>query len=137
ERMEVRVGFGSGVRMGGGRRYEGMGGSILVIGPACVLTHGTAGLSFIALLFSDSDLIRTFGEAGLIACIIALVAVLTLVPLLGVLLVRRGAAFVAQVKGADFAGGFLTRLFAWVAAPLVRHARPFTPLPLLVGPGPC
>src|SRR5205807_9542496 len=51
----------------------------------CVLTHGTAGLSFVALLFSDSDLIRTFGEAGFLATIIALLAVLTLVPLLGVL----------------------------------------------------
>ena len=33
-------------------------------GPACVLTHGTAGISFIALQFSDSELIRKFGEAG-------------------------------------------------------------------------
>ena len=63
--------------------------AILVVGPACVLTHGTAGLSFIALQFSQSDLIRTFGEAGLLATLIALVTVLTLVPLFGIMLVRR------------------------------------------------
>ncbi len=49
-------------------------------GPACVLTHATAGISFAALLFSDSELIRTFGEAGLAATLVALIAVLTLVP---------------------------------------------------------
>jgi predicted RND superfamily exporter protein len=66
---------------------------VLVVGPACVLTHGTAGISFIALLFSDSDLIRKFGEAGLAATIIALLAVLSLVPVFGVLLVRNEKAF--------------------------------------------
>jgi hypothetical protein len=59
---------------------------MLVVGPACVLTHATAALSFIALQFSESDLIRTFGEAGLLATLIAMFAVLMLVPLLGVLL---------------------------------------------------
>ena len=29
--------------------------AILVVGPACVLTHATAGLSFLGLLFSDSE----------------------------------------------------------------------------------
>src|SRR5205807_1206684 len=109
--------------------------SVLVIGPACVLTHGTAGLSFVALLFSDSDLIRTFGEAGLIACIIALVAVLTLAPLLGVLLVRREAGFVAKVKGADFAVDLLTRFCAWIAARMVRHAGLYSLLAVLVVAG--
>ena len=49
----------------GENKYEALRNAILIVGPACVLTHGTAGLSFVALLFSDSDLIRTFGEAGL------------------------------------------------------------------------
>ncbi len=74
-----------------------------MVGPACVLTHGTAGISFIALQFSNSDLIRTFGEAGLIATVIALLAVLSLVPLLGVLLVRKEAVFAAKIQqGSDF-----------------------------------
>src|SRR5262249_1556199 len=49
--------------LAGESKFEAMRNAVLVVGPACVLTHGTAGLSFVALLFSDSDLIRTFGEA--------------------------------------------------------------------------
>src|ERR1700742_2491376 len=56
-------------------KFTAFRNAVLVVGPACVLTHGTAGISFIALQFSDSDLIRKFGEAGLAATIIALVAV--------------------------------------------------------------
>src|SRR3712207_3036085 len=69
----------------GESKYQAFRNAVLVVGPACVLTHATAGISFIALQFSPSDLIQTFGEAGLAATVIALVAVLMLVPLLGVL----------------------------------------------------
>src|SRR5215813_12229448 len=70
-------------------KYTAFTNAVMVVGPACVLTHGTAGISFIALQFSDSELIRKFGEAGLAATIIALIAVLSLVPAFGVLLVRK------------------------------------------------
>ena len=50
-------------------KYQAFREAVLVVGPACVLTHGTAGISFIALQFSSSDLIRTFGEAGLMATV--------------------------------------------------------------------
>ena len=66
-----------------------------------MLTHGTAGISFIALQFSDSDLIRKFGEAGLAATIIALIAVLSLVPVFGVLFVRNEKVFAVKFQGAD------------------------------------
>ena len=46
-------------------KFSAFRNAVLVVGPACVLTHATAGISFLALQFSDSDLIRTFGEAGL------------------------------------------------------------------------
>src|SRR5271155_4491134 len=85
----------------GESRYEAFRHALLVVGPACVLTHGTAALSFIALQFSQSDLIRSFGEAGLIATLIALVTVLTLVPLLGILLVRHEAQFAADARRTD------------------------------------
>ena len=54
-----------------------------VVGPACVLTHAAAGLSLLGLFFSDSDLIRAFGDAGFLSIAIALVAVLMLLPALG------------------------------------------------------
>ena len=54
--------------------------AILVVGPACVLTHAAAGLSLLGLLTSSSDLIRGFGEAGFIATVVALVTVLVARP---------------------------------------------------------
>src|SRR5439155_4767314 len=67
-------------------KYTAFREAVLVVGPACVLTHGTAGISFIALQFSSSEAIRPFGQAGLMATMIALLAVPSLAPLLGVLL---------------------------------------------------
>jgi predicted RND superfamily exporter protein len=94
---------------------------VWIVGPACVLTHGTAALSFIALQFSDSDLIRTFGQAGLIATIIALIAVLTLAPALGVLLVRHESDFAVKVRGADTGVEALRRFCGWVAHRMVSR----------------
>ena len=96
--------------------------AILVVGPACVLTHATAAFSFIALLFSSSEMIRNFGEAGIISTVIALFTVITVLPLLGVLLVRREAAFAARLKGADSAIDYLRAFCSWIAARVV--ARP-------------
>src|SRR4030088_2122173 len=102
-------------------KFEAFRNAMLVVGPACVLTHATAALSFIALQFSESDLIRTFGEAGLVATLIAMFAVLMLVPLLGVLLVRKESMFVAEVKGADTAVDGLRRFCGWIAAKMVSR----------------
>ena len=93
--------------------------AILVVGPACVLTHATAGLSFIALQFSQSDLIRTFGEAGLLATIIALFTVLMLVPLFGLLLIRQEATFAAKIRGGDYAVDLLRQFCRWIASRMV------------------
>src|SRR3979411_413761 len=70
----------------GQRRFDSFRNAMLVVGPACVLTQPTTPLSLLALQFSESNLIRTFGEAGLVATLIAMFRVLMLVPLLGVLL---------------------------------------------------
>lgn len=95
--------------------------AILVVGPACVLTHATAGLSFVALQFSDSDLIRTFGEAGLLATVVALLAVLILVPVLGVLLVRNEAKLATTVRRSDFGVNALRAFCAWIARRMVSR----------------
>src|SRR3982074_300194 len=87
--------------LAGEDRFSAFRNAVLVVGPACVLTHATAGISFLALQFSDSDLIRTFGEAGLAATIIALLAVLSLVPVFGVLLVRNEQVFAAKFATGD------------------------------------
>ncbi|WP_034996366.1 efflux RND transporter permease subunit [Beijerinckia mobilis] len=95
--------------------------SILIVGPACVLTHATAALSFIALQFSSSDLIRTFGEAGLLATFIALVAVLTLAPLLGLILLPKDASFAAKARRRDYGVQALRNFCGWIAARMVSH----------------
>ena len=90
-----------------------------MVGPACVLTHGTAGISFIALQFSDSDLIRKFGEAGLAATIIALIAVLSLVPVFGVLFVRNEKLFAVKFQSADAGVQALRNFCYWIAVRMV------------------
>jgi predicted RND superfamily exporter protein len=105
----------------GDDKYSAFRNALLIAGPACVLTHATAGVSFVALMFSESDLIRTFGEAGLIATLIAMVAVLTMVPLLGVLLIRDAAGFAESVRGVDKALDVLRRFCGWIALRMVAH----------------
>jgi predicted RND superfamily exporter protein len=106
--------------------------AVLVVGPACVLTHATAGISFLALQFSNSDLIRAFGEAGLAATIIALVAVLSFVPVFGVLLVRGEQKFSAKFKSADAGVNALRRFCAWIAVRMVGHPALFSFIALVV-----
>lgn len=106
--------------------------ALLVVGPACVLTHATAGLSFLGLLFSDSEVIRTFGEAGFVATAVALVTVLSLVPVLGVLLIRKEAAFAATFKGADAGVNALRNFCDWIALRMVRRPGVYSLVGLLV-----
>jgi predicted RND superfamily exporter protein len=89
-------------------------------------------VSFIALQFSSSDLIRTFGEAGLVAVAVALVAVLMGVPLLGVLLIRNEAEFVASVRNMDSALNALRRFCGWIAIRMVARPGLYSLISLLV-----
>jgi predicted RND superfamily exporter protein len=57
----------------GASKREAIREALLVVGPACVMTHTAAAISFVALQVSESDLIRSFGQAGLLATAIALV----------------------------------------------------------------
>jgi predicted RND superfamily exporter protein len=102
-------------------KYTAFKNAVLVVGPACVLTHGTAGISFIALQFSSSDLIRKFGEAGLAATIIALIAVLSLVPVFGVLFVRNERIFAVKFQGADAGVQMLRNFCYWIAVRMVSR----------------
>jgi predicted RND superfamily exporter protein len=109
------------------RLVAGMGkaqaikGALAVVGPACVLTHTTTMVSFVALLFSDSDLIKTFGEAGLLTTAIALVTVLVLLPLLAVTLVRGEAGLAKGTARADVAINMLRSFCRWIAERMVSR----------------
>src|SRR5437016_3724292 len=107
--------------LAGEDRFSAFRNAVLVVGPACVLTHATAGISFLALQFSDSALIRAFGEAGLAATVIALLAVLSLVPVFGVLLVRNEQVFAAKFKTADAGVNALRAFCYWIAVRMVSR----------------
>jgi predicted RND superfamily exporter protein len=113
-------------------KYTAFKNAVLVVGPACVLTHGTAGRSFIALHFSDSDLIRKFGEAGLAATIIALLAVLSLVPVFGVLLVRNEKVFAVKFQSADAGVQALRNFCYWIAVRMVSRPGLFSLLAVIL-----
>src|SRR5579871_5350116 len=112
-------------------KYTAFRNAVLVVGPACVLTHGTAGISFIALQFSDSDLIRKFGEAGLAATIIALIAVLSLVPVFGVLFVRNEKIFAVKFQSADAGVQALRNFCYWIAVRMVGRPGLFSLIAVL------
>src|SRR5208283_3970251 len=118
--------------MAGEDRASAFRNALLVVGPACVLTHATAGLSLLGLLFSDSDLIRAFGEAGFISTVVALVTVLSLVPLLGTLLAPKQASFVATIRGADTGVRALRAFCDFVALRMVRRPALNSAIGLLV-----
>src|SRR6516162_10244439 len=112
-------------------KYTAFKNAVRVVGPACVLTHGTAGISFIALQFSDSDLIRKFGEAGLAATIIALLAVLSLVPVFGVLFVRNEKIFAVKFQSADAGVQLLRNFCYWIAVRMVGRPGLFSLIAVL------
>lgn len=112
-------------------KFAAFKNAVLVVGPACVLTHGTAGISFIALQFSDSDLIRKFGEAGLAATIIALITVLSLVPVFGVLFVRNEKIFAVKFQSADAGVQALRNFCYWIAVRMVGRPGLFSLIAVL------
>jgi len=111
--------------------------ALYIVGPACVLTHATAGVSFAALTFSQSDLIHAFGEAGLVAVAVAMVAVLMMVPLLGVLLIRKEGHFAEQVRRSDKGVDILRKFCSWVATQMVTRPGLYTTIALVVVGGLC
>src|SRR5207244_11456193 len=82
---------------------------------------GPSVISFISPQFSDSVLIRKFGAAGLAATIIALIAVLSLVPAFGVLLVRNEKIFAVKFRGADACVQMLRNFCYWIAVRMVSR----------------
>ncbi len=119
----------------GESRRDAFRNAILVVGPACVLTHATAAISFVALLFSGSEMIQNFAAAGIISTVIALFTVITLLPLLGVLLVRREEVFAERIKGADVGVDSLRAFCSWIALRVVARPGLYSLISLVVVAG--
>ena len=119
----------------GDDRYEAVNFAVSIVGPACVVAHGAALLSFLALLFSESALIRTFGVAGAIAVCVSFVAVILVLPLLAVLFIRNEETLAKDHTPADalmdslgtIVGGIVDRVVhrpVSLFAPRLRAVRP-------------
>jgi uncharacterized protein len=117
----------------GDRRIKAARYAVLIVGPACVIATATAAASFIALLLSDSALIRTFGIAGALSAVIAFVVGITLVPLLTrALIPRRAAVYASNLKRHDRAMDALKRFCGWIAEIGVNYPKIVVSLGLLV-----
>ncbi len=104
----------------GDSRLEAVKFAVHVVGPACVLAHGVALLSFLALLFSQSGLIRTFGMAGSLAVGISFVAIIVILPLMGIVLIRNEASLARDRSPADRLMDSLGRLVGWIVDRVVH-----------------
>jgi predicted RND superfamily exporter protein len=105
----------------GDNRFDAVKFAIRIVGPACVLAHGAVLLSFLALQFSESGLIRTFGVAGAISTLISFVAVILVLPLLGVLLIRNEAKLSRDRTPADALMDGLGRFVGHVVDRVTLH----------------
>jgi len=104
----------------GDTKREAVRFAVRVVGPACVLAHATALLSFGALLFSQSALIRTFGIAGGLAVCISFVAVMLVLPLMGTFLIRNEAKLAKDRSPADGLMDSLGKLVGWIVDRVVH-----------------
>jgi uncharacterized protein len=105
----------------GDTKYQAVKFSVEIVGPACVLAHGAALLSFLALLFSESGLIRTFGKAGAMATCISFVAVIVVLPLLAMLFIRNEAKLARDRTPADGMMDKLGTLVGGIVDRVVKH----------------
>jgi uncharacterized protein len=95
--------------------------AVRVVGPACVLAHGTALLSFAALLISQSALIRTFGMAGALSVCISFIAVMLVLPLMGIYLIRNEAKLAKDRSPADGLMDSLGSIVGWIVDQVVKR----------------
>ncbi len=94
--------------------------AVRVVGPACALAHGVALLSFMALLISQSALIRTFGIAGALAVCISFVAVILVLPLMGLFLIRNEHKLARDRSPADRLMDGLGTIVGWIVDRVVH-----------------
>lgn len=112
-------------------RVEAARNAVLDVAPACLLTAMNAALALISFQFAESALIRTFGQAALLAVAISYIAVAVVVPTLAVLLIRPEEHTIPDIKEHDTGGvGVLQRMSEILIGFVARHAVLFVSLGL-------
>jgi uncharacterized protein len=112
----------------GDTRWEATRFAVQVVGPACVLAHATALVAFLALLFSQSALLRTFGLAGALSTVISYTAVILVLPLLAVALIRNEGALGRDRAPADALMDGLGRLVGAIVDHVVHRPAAYSVL---------
>jgi predicted RND superfamily exporter protein len=97
------------------------------VAPACLLTAMNAALALISFSFAESALIRTFGQAALMAVGISYLAVAIVVPTLAVFLIQKEEVPKNPVDQAHDGGiGFLHRLTTGVMRHVIQFPASYT-----------
>lgn len=97
------------------------------VAPACLLTAMNASLALLSFQFADSALIRTFGQAALLAVAISYIAVAVVVPTLAALLIQPETKTVPDIKEHDTGGvGVLQRMTERIIAFVISMPLLFT-----------
>jgi predicted RND superfamily exporter protein len=92
-------------------RIEAAKNAVRDVAPACLLTAMNAALALLSFQLADSALIRTFGQAALLAVAISYIAVAVVVPTLAALLIQPENETIPDIKEHDTGGvGLLQRV---------------------------
>lgn len=92
------------------------------VAPACLLTAMNASLALLSFSFAESALIRTFGQAALMAVAISYLAVAVAVPTLAAILVRPEKEVLSEAEQAERGGiGFLHHLTTGMIGHVIKY----------------
>lgn len=118
--------------MAGVDRLTAARNAVLDVAPACLLTAMNAALALASFAWAESALIRTFGQAALLAVAISYIAVAVVVPTLSALLIRREAHPPPQEQVAETGGvGVLGRVTEAIVRTVAGNPAPFAVLGVL------
>jgi predicted RND superfamily exporter protein len=102
-------------------RVEAARNAVRDVAPACLLTAMNAGLALLSFQFADSALIRTFGQAALLAVAISYIAVAVVVPTLAALLIQPETETIPDIKEHDTGGvGLIQRMTERIIGTVIR-----------------
>lgn len=108
-------------------RVEAARAAVLDVAPACLLTAMNAAVAILSFSLAESALIRTFGQAALLAVGISYIAVAVVVPTLAALLVRQEeAGGTAAEKEERDSVGVLHKITAAIVGVVGAHPIVFT-----------
>ena len=110
-------------------RIEAARNAVRDVAPACLLTAMNAGLALLSFQLADSALIRTFGQAALLAVAISYIAVAVVVPTLAALLIQPETETIPDIAEHDTGGvGVLQRASESIIAFVISAPLLFTAL---------